>query len=223
MTSIPNGTTPLSPGSCQIRSGYCSVASLGSAPTITLTINPLFAAEKIRFGLNWLPEAEHCGFFQAKAAGLYDKAGLDVELKPGGPDVNTPLLIGVGQLDLAIGTGFTTLNMVEEGIPGVTVAAFFQKDPQTLVAHPDQGIATLADVKGRPVMISSEARQEFWQFLKLKFGFEDSQLRPYTYSAAPFLADPKAIQQGYITGERAPARVADAEVACDPSACRLWL
>ena len=112
-------------------------------------------------------------FFQAKAAGLYDKAGLDVELKPGGPDVNTPLLVGVEQLDLAIGTGFTTLNMVEEGIPGVTVAAFFQKDPQTLVAHPDQGIATLADVKGRPVMISAEARQEFWQFLKLKFGFKD--------------------------------------------------
>ncbi len=169
------------------------------ALTISSTIKPLFAAEKIRFGLNWLPEAEHCGFFQAKAAGLYDKAGLDVELKPGGPDVNVPLLIGVGQLDLAIGTGFTTLNMVAEGIPGVTVAAFFQKDPQTLVAHPDQGISTLADVKGRPVMISAEARQEFWQWLKLKFGFTDDQLRAYTYSPAPFLADPKAIQQGYVT------------------------
>ncbi len=173
--------------------------ALSVALTIYLTINPLFAAEKIRFGLNWLPEAEHCGFFQAKAAGLYEKAGLDVELKPGGPDVNVPLLIGVGQLDLAIGTGFTTLNMVAEGIPGVTVAAFFQKDPQTLVAHPGQGISTLADVKGRPVMISAEARQEFWQWLKLKFGFTDDQLRPYTYSPAPFLADPKAIQQGYVT------------------------
>ncbi len=164
-----------------------------------LTINPLCAAEKIRFGLNWLPEGEHCGFFQAKAAGLYEKAGLDVELKPGGPDVNTPLLIGVGQLDLAIGTGFTTLNMVAEGIPAVTVASFFQKDPQTLVAHPDQGIATLADVKGRPVMVSANARQEFWQWLKFKFGFTDNQLRPFTYSPAPFLADVKAIQQGYVT------------------------
>lgn len=162
-------------------------------------ISPLSAAEKIRFGLNWLPEGEHCGFFQAKAAGLYEKAGLDVELKPGGPDVNTPLLIAVGQLDLALGTSFTTLNMVAEGIPAVTVAAFFQKDPQTLVAHPGQGISTLADVKGRPVMISSGGRQEFWQFLKLKFGFSDSQLRPFTYSAAPFLADPTAIQQGYVT------------------------
>ena len=169
------------------------------ALTFYFTINPLLAAEKIRFGLNWLPEAEHCGFFQAKASGLYEKAGLDVELKPGGPDVNVPLLVGVGQLDLAIGTGFTTLNMVAEGIPGVTVAAFFQKDPQTLVAHPDQGISTLADIKGRPVMISAEGRQEYWQFLKYKFGFTDDQLRPFTYSPAPFLANPKAIQQGYAT------------------------
>ncbi len=164
-----------------------------------LTINPICAAEKIRFGLNWLPEGEHCGFFQAKAAGLYEKAGLDVELVPGGPDLNIPLLIGVGQLDLAIGTGFTTLNMVAEGIPAVTVAAFFQKDPQTLVAHPDQGVAALPDVKGRPVMISAEGRQEYWQWLKYKFGFEDDQLRPYAYSAAPFLMDAKAIQQGYVT------------------------
>lgn len=174
-------------------------AALGLVLSLFLTVAPLHAAEKIRFGLNWLPEAEHCGFFQAKAAGFYDKAGLDVELKPGGPDVNVPLLVATGRIDLAIGTGFTTLNMVAEGIPGVTVAAFFQKDPQTLVAHPDQGVSTLADVKGRPVMISAEGRQEYWQFLKLKFGFTDDQLRPYTYSPAPFLADPKAIQQGYVT------------------------
>ena len=174
-------------------------AALGLVLSLFLTVAPLHAAEKIRFGLNWLPEAEHCGFFQAKAAGFYDKAGLDVELKPGGPDVNVPLLVATGRIDLAIGTGFTTLNMVAEGIPGVTVAAFFQKDPQTLVAHPDQGVSTLADVKGRPVMISAEGRQEYWQFLKLKFGFTDDQLRPYTYSPAPFLGDPKAIQQGYVT------------------------
>ncbi|MGA7324268.1 MAG: ABC transporter substrate-binding protein, partial [Rhodomicrobium sp.] len=73
------------------------------------------------------------------------------------------------------------------------------KDPQTLVVHPDQGISTLADVKGKPVMVAKFSQQEFWQFLKQKFGFSDDQLRPYTYSAAPFLADPTAIQQGYVT------------------------
>jgi NitT/TauT family transport system substrate-binding protein len=164
-----------------------------------LASNAGWTAEKIRFGLNWLPEGEHCGFFQAKAAGLYDQAGLDVTLLPGGPDVNVPLLVANGALDLGLGSDFTTLNMEAQGLPGVTIAAFLQKDPQTLVAHPDDGITTLADVKGRPVMVGKFSQQEFWQFLKQKYGFSDDQLRPYTYSAAPFLADPHAIQQGYVT------------------------
>jgi NitT/TauT family transport system substrate-binding protein len=169
------------------------------AAATLLAANPSWSAEKIRFNLNWLPEGEHCGFFQAKAAGTYEQAGLDVELRSGGPDINVPLLVSNGTVDLGMGSSFTTLNMIDQGIPGLTVAAFFQKDPQTLVAHPDQGIAKLADIKGRPVMIGKFSQQEFWQFLKQKFAFTDDQLRPYTYSAAPFLADPTAIQQGYVT------------------------
>jgi NitT/TauT family transport system substrate-binding protein len=157
------------------------------------------AAEKIRFGLNWLPEGEHCGFFQAKAAGLYDKAGLDVELRSGGPDQNVAILVASGQEDLGMGSSFTTLNLLNQGTAAVTVAAFFQKDPQTLVAHPDQGITTLNDLKGKPIMVARFSQGEFWQFLKFKFGFEDTQLRPYTYNAAVFLSDPTAVQQGYVT------------------------
>ena len=157
------------------------------------------AAEKIRFALSWLPEGEHCGFFQAKATGLYDKAGLDVEIVPGGPAANNPLLLAAGKLDLAMGSSFTTLNMQNSGVDGVTIAAYFQKDPRTLVAHADQGVNTLADLKGRPIMVAKFSIQEFWQFLKQKYGFTDEQLRPYTYNAAPFLADPKAVQQGYVT------------------------
>ena len=169
------------------------------AAATLLAANPSWSAEKIRFNLNWLPEGEHCGFFQAKAAGTYEQAGLDVELRSGGPDINVPLLVSNGTVDLGMGSSFTSLNMIDQGIPGLTVAAFFQKDPQTLVAHPDQGIGKLADIKGRPVMIGKFSQQEFWQFLKQKFAFTDDQLRPYTYSAAPFLADPTAIQQGYVT------------------------
>jgi NitT/TauT family transport system substrate-binding protein len=98
-----------------------------------------------------------------------------------------------------MGSSFTTLNMQNNGVDGVTVAAFFQKDPQTLVAHADEGVSTLADLKGRPIMVAQFSIQEFWQFLKQKYGFSDDQLRPYTYNAAPFLADPKAVQQGYVT------------------------
>lgn len=157
------------------------------------------AAEKVRFGLSWLAQAEHCGFFQAKAMGLYDKAGLEVEIVNGGPDRNLPLQVSANDLQLAMGSSFTTLRMLQNGMPGQTVAAFFQKDPQTLVAHPDQGVTTLADLKGRPIMVAKFSQQEFWQFLKRRHGFSDEQLRPYTYSAAPFLVDPRAVQQGYVT------------------------
>jgi NitT/TauT family transport system substrate-binding protein len=172
---------------------FAAVFALSLLPSVAL------AAESIRFGLSWLPEAEHCGFFQAKAAGLYEKAGLNVEIVPGGPAANNPLLLAAGKLDLAMGSSFTTLNMQKAGADGVTVAAFFQKDPQTLVAHADEGVSTLADLKGRPIMIAKFSVEEFWQFLKQKYGFSDDQLRPYTYDPAPFLANAKAVQQGYVT------------------------
>jgi NitT/TauT family transport system substrate-binding protein len=93
------------------------------------------------------------------------------------------------------------LNFVHENIPMVAVAAIFQKDPSVLIAHPGQGEDSLAALKGKPIMIGSDTRVTSWQFLKQKFGYTDDQIRPYSFSVAPFLADPQAIQQGYLTSE----------------------
>ena len=157
------------------------------------------APDRITVGLNWIPETEHCGLFQAEAAGLYRKAGLDVEIVNGGPDVNLPLLVSSGRLDLALGTSFTTLNMQARGIDALSIASFFQKDPQTLVAHAGSGISTFDDLHHRPIMVGNLAREEFWQFLKARFGFTDDQLRPYDSNPSAFLADRSAIAQGYVT------------------------
>ena len=99
------------------------------------------------------------------------------------------------------GNVFGAFNFVQNDIPMVTVAAIFQKDPQILMAHPDQGFATLADLKGHPILISQDARTTFWEWLKVEYGFTDDMIRPYTFNPAPFLADPSAIQQGYLTSE----------------------
>ena len=61
------------------------------------------ASTKIRFLTSWFAEAEHGGFYQAKATGLYEKAGLDVEIKMGGPQVNGMQLLGVGQAEFIMG------------------------------------------------------------------------------------------------------------------------
>ena len=160
---------------------------------------PGWAGEKVVFGLNWLPQGEMCGFYQAQARGYYTAAGLDVELRPGNPNLNLPMLVAAGQVQMGMGSSFTPFNLMQQGIASKTVAAFFQKDPQTLVAHAGQGVRTLEDLKGRPIMIGQFSRREFWQFLRLRYGFSDNQLRPYAYLAVPFLADDKAVEQGYIT------------------------
>ncbi|WP_375457107.1 ABC transporter substrate-binding protein [uncultured Methylobacterium sp.] len=185
----------------QPRASVRAVRTIGLAAlaALALAAGPARALEKVSYGLNWVPEAEHCGFFQAKARGFYERAGLDVELRPGNPNVNMPLLVAAGELDMGMGSSFTTLNLVNRGVKARTIAAFFQKDPQTLVAHAGQGVSTLADLKDRPIMVGGFSRNEFWQYLKTAYGFSDEQLRPFAYSAAPFLADKRAVQQGYIT------------------------
>jgi NitT/TauT family transport system substrate-binding protein len=99
------------------------------------------------------------------------------------------------------GSMFGAFNYVESDVPMVVVAAIFQKDPQILMAHPDQGFESLADLKGQPILISQDARPTFWEWLKAEYGYTDDMIRPYTFNPAPFLADPIAIQQGYLTSE----------------------
>jgi NitT/TauT family transport system substrate-binding protein len=160
------------------------------------------AAETVTFGTDWKAEAEHGGYYQALATGIYKKYGLDVKLEQGGPQVNHSELLAAGRLDFdEAPNSFISLNFVQQDIPMVAVAALFQKDPSVLIAHPGQGDDSLAALKGKPIMIGSDTRVTSWQFLKKKFGYSDDQIRPYDFSVAPFLADPQAIQEGYLTSE----------------------
>jgi NitT/TauT family transport system substrate-binding protein len=158
--------------------------------------------EKLTMGTNWKAQAEHGGYYQAVATGIYRKAGLDVTIRMGGPQINHPQLLAAGVIDFNMGSNcFSALNYVKNNIPMLCVGTVFQKDPQVLVAHAGQGNDSLAAMKGKPIMISPPARATYWQFLRVKFGYTDDQVRTYTFNMAPFLADKSAIQQGFVTSE----------------------
>jgi NitT/TauT family transport system substrate-binding protein len=160
------------------------------------------ANDKVTFGLDWKAEAEYGGYYQAIATGIYAKRGLDVTIQQGGPQVNHTQLLLAGRLDFNISSNsFLALNFVKENIPFRAVAGIFQKDPVVLIAHPGQGNDSFPALKGKPIMISADSRVGWWTFLKAKFGYTDSQIRPYTFNLAPFLADKSAIQQGYLGSE----------------------
>ena len=160
------------------------------------------ALEPVSFATDWKAQAEQGGFYQAKALGLYEKAGLDVTIRGGGPGVNIPQLLGAGAIDFGMGSNsFIPLNMVRAGVPATAVMAAFQKDPQVLITHPREDIKSLADMKDKPVMIADASVNAFWVWLKARYGFSDRQIRKYTFNLAPFLVNEQAIQQGYVTSE----------------------
>ncbi|MEI9890633.1 MAG: ABC transporter substrate-binding protein [Caulobacteraceae bacterium] len=172
----------------------CSPA--GKAPPAASGATP------IRFATDWRAQAEHGGFYEALATGEYKKRGLDVTIVQGGPAVNVPQLLAAGSVEMGMGSNsFIVMNLTQEGAPVKAVAAFMQKDPQVLMAHADQGVKSLADMKGRPILISDAAVTTFWPWLKARYGFTDAQVRKYTHNNATFLADPRAIQEGYLTSE----------------------
>src|SRR5215510_4340703 len=167
---------------------------------VALTTSEGRALDQVRFGTNWVAEAEHGGFYQALADGTYKKYGLDVVIVPGGPNTNNRMLLPVGRLDFYMSANsLQSFDAVKNNIPTVVVAASFQKDPQVLVAHPD--VTTLADLKMRTLFISKEGMATYFQWLKSELGFNESKVKPYTFNAQPFLADRNSAMQGYVTSE----------------------
>lgn len=157
---------------------------------------------RLRFATDWRAHAEHGGFYQALASGAYARRGLNVQIVQGGPGVNVPQLLASGTVELGMGSNsYTPLNLVAEGAPVKAVAAFFQKDTQVLIAHPDPALESIADLQGRPFLIADDSVNAFWVWLKSKYDFTDDQIRQYTFDPAPFLADERAVQQGHLTRE----------------------
>ena len=169
------------------------------------------ALDKVSFGTNWVAEGEHGGFYQALADGTYRKYGLGVTIVPGGPSVNNRILLPVGKIDFFLSANtLQAFDAVEQKIPTIEVAALFQKEPQVVIAHPDQGVDKFADLKKLTLFISNEGVPTFYQWLKADFGFTDAQVRPYTFNPQPFLANKKSAMQGYVTSEPfAIAKAAD--------------
>ncbi len=176
-------------------------ASLAGAAMLALAAAaPAQAQDKFTYLTNWYAQAEHGGFYQAVAEGIYKKYGLDVTIRMGGPQVNITQMMAAGQADCIMGSSDIQIMQVREsGVPVVTVAAYFQKDPAVLIAHDD--VKKLEDLKGKTLLIGAQAQRGYWPWLKAKYGFTDEQTRPYTFNIQPFVADPNTAQQGYLTSE----------------------
>lgn len=161
------------------------------------------ALTEVTFGTNWIAQGEHGGYYQAVADGTYEKYGLKVTIVPGGPRANNRMLMTVGKLDFYMGGSMVqAFAAVEKDLPTIVVAAHFQKEPQILMSHPGQGLDRFEDLKkSNDILLSKDGVATFFQWMKAEFGFKDEQIKPFGFNPAPFIANKKAVQQGYVTSE----------------------
>jgi NitT/TauT family transport system substrate-binding protein len=172
---------------------------IAGAAVGALATGPAFALDEISFGTNWVPEAEHGGFYQAVADGTYEKYGLKVTIVP---KADQALLLG-GKIQFWMqGNLLGTFSALEQGGPVIELAAIFQKDPQIIMSHPEMGIKTFADLAKVPtIFIGDDLFVTGYQWMKATYGFKDEQRKPYPYNIAGFLADKNSANQGYATSE----------------------
>lgn len=174
---------------------YSAIIALG----FTLAAGAAAAQDKVTFLTSWFAQAEHGGFYQGVATGLYRKHGLDVTIKMGGPQVNALQLLAAGQTDFMMGYDIQAIKAIEQGIPIVTVGTSFQFDLQGMLAHED--VPALGGLKGKTILVATSGRATWWPWLKAKYGYSDEQTKPYTFNLQPFFADKTIAQQGYLSSE----------------------
>ncbi|MGF7004978.1 ABC transporter substrate-binding protein [Aminobacter sp. BE322] len=177
--------------------------SAGAAAVLVAASFGAGAAEKVTFMTNWLAQAEHGGYYQAVADGTYAACGLDVTIAQGGPQVSGRPLLLAGKIDFYMGGNLLqAFDAVQQNIPLRIVAASFQKEPQVVMSHPGQGLDKWEDLpRAEQYIIGDEGAQSFLLWMATDHGFDVSKRVPYTFNPAPFIANPKSIQQGYVTSE----------------------
>ena len=175
------------------------IAVLATVWLVSGPAGPAGAADKVTFLTSWYAQAEHGGFYQAKAAGLYERENLDVTIKMGGPQVNGMQLLLGGEANVMMGYDFQVLSGLAKGLPVITIGTSFQKDLQGMMTHDD--VKSLADLKDKTILVATPGRTSWWPWLRQKFGYTDAQTQAYTFNLQPFFADRNIVQQSYPSSE----------------------
>ena len=111
------------------------------------------AADTVTIQLKWVSQAQFAGYFVAKDKGFYKDAGLDVTIKPGGPDVAPPQVIAGGGADVVVDWMPSALASREKGVPLVNISQTFKKSGLELTCRAETGIKKPADFKGKTIGI----------------------------------------------------------------------
>jgi NitT/TauT family transport system substrate-binding protein len=164
------------------------------------------AQTKVTMALNWVPEPEFGGIYQAKIDGTFKKNGLEVEIKPGGAGAPTWQRVAQGQVEFAVASADEVVIARSNGADVVGIFTIYQTCPQGIMTHADRGLKSLEGVFRSPGTLALEIGLPYGKFLEKKYGLGSIRRVPYTGGITNFLADKNFSQQCFIFSEPVAAR-----------------
>ncbi|TCT09823.1 NitT/TauT family transport system substrate-binding protein [Tepidamorphus gemmatus] len=120
-----------------------------AAAALAVAAGPATAKDKMTLQLKWVTQAQFAGYYVAKDKGFYDEVGLDVEIKPGGPDIAPPQVIAGGGADVIVDWMPSALASREKGVPLVNIAQPFKRSGMMLTCLKESGITSPEDFRGK--------------------------------------------------------------------------
>ncbi len=153
----------------------------------------------VELALNWLPEAEHGGFYAADVYGLFAERQLRVKIIPGGPGVPVIQNVASGKVTFGVTNADQVLLQRAQEADVVAIFAPIQQSPRCIMVHKKSGITKFDDLKDMTLAIN--ANQTFLGYLKKKLPLINVQIVPYAGSVAPFLENDRMGQQAYSFSE----------------------
>lgn len=164
----------------------------------------------IRLQLDWYPQPEVGGFYNAQLHGYYKAEGLDVTILPLPQYGSVAQQVATEKADIGLGSSDQVLEWISNGLPLVAVSATMQHDPQAIMVHEQSPVRDFKDLDGRTVAAQTGAT--WLKYVISRYGLRQVRQVPSTLSIANFLADPTYVQQIFITSEPFFAQQAGAQV-----------
>ena len=154
----------------------------------------------VRVTLDWVPEPEFGGFYQAKLTDGYHNHGLDVTLSNAGPGAPTWQLVANGQSDF----GTTSADLVcvarAQGADVVAVFAVYQTSPAGIMTHQEREFVHIEDVFNTPGTLLAEDNP-WLKFMLAKVGKPTVKIVGESSGIATFMAQKDCSQQCFVTSE----------------------
>ncbi len=152
----------------------------------------------VRVQLDWFPEPEHGGLYQALAKGYFAEEGLDVKLLSGGSNVLVTQFVATNQAEMGQSATTQVIQAVAGGLPVINVGSIFHRMPTGLMMHEENPITQFAQLDGKSIMARPEA--VYIPYLKKKYGINFTVI-PQNFSSVQFLQDKNFIQEGFFIAE----------------------